>query len=125
MSTNPEARAWLQVRSAALRRNYARLRESVGPGVGVIPMVKADAYGLGMAGAVEVLRDEGPWGWGVATLTEGLRLRELDVLDPVVVFAPLQRAELDDALAATLLAWDSSCGASSLSGPSLARRSAS
>ena len=102
MSTNPEGRAWLRVRGDALLRNFARLRAAVGPAVRVIPMVKADAYGLGMTETVRVLRAGDPWGWGVATLGEGLRLRELGVEDPVVVFSPLVDDELEPAVRARL-----------------------
>jgi alanine racemase len=98
MSTNPDARAWLYVRSDALRRNYARLRDSAGPEAALIPMVKADAYGLGMEGVVEALGPEGPWAWGVATLAEALHLREIGREEPVVVFSPLQSTELDAAV---------------------------
>jgi alanine racemase len=82
--------------------NFESLRASVGDEARVIPMVKADAYGLGMAEVVRVLRPAGPWGWGVATLGEGLRLRDLGVADPVVVLAPLMPAELDSAVRAEL-----------------------
>jgi len=102
MSTNPEGRAWLRASSRALVANFERLRASVGAEARVIPMVKADAYGLGMADVVRVLRPAGPWGWGVATLGEGLRLRDLGVEEPVVVLAPLTPAELPEAIRAGL-----------------------
>jgi len=102
MSTNPEGRAWLRASSSALVANFERLKASVGAAARVIPMVKADAYGLGMADVVRVLRPAGPWGWGVATLGEGLRLRDLGVADPVVVLAPLVPAELGQAVRARL-----------------------
>jgi alanine racemase len=65
-------------------------------------MVKADAYGLGVAEAVRVLTPEGPWGWGVATLEEGLELRRLGVAVPVIVFPPLPHDSLEPAVAADL-----------------------
>ena len=103
MSTNPDARAWLLLRADALLENFARLRAAGGPNVRIIPMVKADAYGLGMLEVVRVLRSEGPWGWGVATLAEGLLLRDEAAVDePVVVFSPLVEAELEPALRADL-----------------------
>jgi len=102
MSTNPEGRAWLRASSRALLANFERLRTSVGADARIIPMVKSDAYGLGMADVVRVLRPAGPWGWGVATLGEGLRLRELGATEPVVVLAPLLPAELAPAVRAGL-----------------------
>jgi alanine racemase len=94
MSTNPEARAWVEIRADALRANVARIRAAVGAGVGVLPMVKADAYGLGLAEAVRVLDAEDPWGFGVATVDEGARLRALGVTRRIVVCSPTPPGEL-------------------------------
>ena len=66
-----KARAWVEVDGRALRRNLERIRRSVGPRPALIPMVKADAYGLGVAGAVRALEPAEPWGYGVATANEG------------------------------------------------------
>lgn len=90
------------MRADALRKNLARIRTAVGPQALIIPMVKADAYGLGVAQTVEALAPDGPWGWGVATLDEGIELRRLGVSDPVIVFCPLPEACLEAALAAGL-----------------------
>jgi alanine racemase len=65
-------------------------------------MVKGDAYGLGMSQAVRALGPEGPWGWGVATVDEGLGLRALGIEAPVIVFCPLPGESLADAVAARL-----------------------
>jgi alanine racemase len=102
MSTNPKGRAWLDVRADALLDNLARLRSVLDPGVGVLPMVKADAYGLGMPAVARTLRTAGVWGFGVATVEEGLRLRALGVDGPVVVLSPAPYAELDAAVDADL-----------------------
>ena len=111
MSTNPEARAWIRVRADALRRNYDQIRASVGPATSIIPMVKADAYGLGMREVVRALTRKGPWGWGVATLDEGIQLREMGVEDPIVVFCPLPDDSFAPALAAQLQGTGSSLDA--------------
>lgn len=75
--------------SASLRRNFRRLRDAVPAGVRLVPMVKADGYGLGMLQVVRALAPERPWGWGVATVEEGVVLRDAGVREPVVVFSPL------------------------------------
>ena len=102
MSTSPDTRAWIRVRGDALRRNYRRIREAVGPNVAIIPMVKADAYGLGVRDVVRALLPETPWGWGVATIDEGLTLRELGVTSPVIVCSPTFGPAIREALAADL-----------------------
>lgn len=94
----PRARAWIEVRAGALRRNLKRIRSAVGPEAPFIPMVKADAYGLGMREAVTALLPEDPWGWGVATVLEGQALRELDPRRPVVVVAPVSPDEVGGGL---------------------------
>ncbi|MBI4539653.1 MAG: alanine racemase [Gemmatimonadetes bacterium] len=89
MSTDLRARAWIEVNAAALCRNLRRIREAVGDGPALIPMVKADAYGLGIAGAVRALELVDPWGYGVATVEEGTCLRELGVRRPILVSSPV------------------------------------
>ncbi len=96
MSTNPTRRAWVQIDGGALRRNYGRIVESAGPEVRILPMVKADAYGLGVADVVSCLAPLGPWGWGVATVPEGARLRDLAVERPIVVCSPVPPDELEE-----------------------------
>jgi alanine racemase len=102
MSTSPDARAWIRVRADALQQNYRRVRASVGLATKIIPMVKADAYGLGMREVVQALSSEEPAGWGVATIDEGLDLRGLGVTQPIIVCSPTTGASLTDALAAEL-----------------------
>jgi alanine racemase len=94
MSTNPKARAWVQVEADALRRNFREIRDAVGPDVRTLPMVKANAYGLGSAEVVACLDPEQPWGYGVAAVAEGVRLRELGVERPLVVCSPVPTAEM-------------------------------
>jgi alanine racemase len=61
-------------------------------------MVKADAYGLGMAGAVEALSRDEPWGFGVAAVGEGVALRAMGFGGPVVVFSPTPPGEVEAAV---------------------------
>jgi alanine racemase len=65
-------------------------------------MIKADAYGLGAKGALRALEVLEPWGYGVATVSEGEELRDLGVSRSVVVFTPLLHGELVRARAARL-----------------------
>ena len=61
-------------------------------------MVKANAYGLGVRGAVAALETGEPGGYGVATVEEGLELRALGVGRPVWVMTPPPIPALPDAL---------------------------
>jgi alanine racemase len=57
-----QARAWVEVDTGAVRANYRTLRERMGPGPAIMPMVKADAYGLGALRVVGVLEPLDAWG---------------------------------------------------------------
>lgn len=63
----------------------------------VIPMVKADAYGLGAPRVVDAivaaLAPEGPRAFGVATVAEGEALRAGGWAGRIVVFAPIPPGE--------------------------------
>jgi alanine racemase len=86
-------RAWVDVDLGALRRNGAAIAARAG--VPLLPMVKADAYGLGAARVARVLEDLDLWGFGVATVREGEELRRVGITRPIVVFTPVLPAELD------------------------------
>ncbi|MES2358541.1 MAG: alanine racemase [Gemmatimonadota bacterium] len=94
------ARAWLDVSIAALRQNAAELQRRTG--LQLIPMVKANAYGVGVAGVVGALESLAPLAYGVATVREGEQLRKLGIVRPVVVFTPLLAAEYERAATADL-----------------------
>lgn len=79
-------RAWVDVDLGALVANYDTLLALTKPRVGVLPVVKADAYGLGMCPVARTLEPRGPWGYGVAALSEGVELREKGMDAPVIHF---------------------------------------
>jgi alanine racemase len=98
------SRAWVDLSVDALRANYSTIRRSVVAGTGVIPMVKADAYGIGLAVAVRALEPLEPWGFGVASAAEGQAVRALGVRRPVLVVTPLPPDDVDVAAAHRLTA---------------------
>ncbi len=87
--SNPDApdRAWLDVDLGAIVRNARRFQELIG--APLLPMVKADGYGLGAVPVARALEAIAPWGYGVATPEEGARLRGAGITRPLLVFSPL------------------------------------
>jgi alanine racemase len=77
---------WAEVDLDALAWNFRAVRERVGPGVRVMGVVKADAYGHGAAECARRLEAEGADWFGVATPEEGLTLRRAGVTRPVLSF---------------------------------------
>ena len=88
-------RAWIEVDLGALRRNSRVISDRAGDGCRLLPMVKADAYGVGLERVVQALNPLRPWGYGVAATAEGRQLRELGWGGRIVVFAPTLPADLD------------------------------
>jgi alanine racemase len=69
-------RSFAEISSSALTGNYEVLRDRA-KGQLILPMIKADAYGHGSVWAAQVLAESSDlYGLGVATLEEGVRLRE-------------------------------------------------
>ena len=93
-------RAWIEIDLRAVRRNAQAIAQR--SGARLLPMVKADAYGLGAVAVARELERLDPWGFGVATVSEGEELRRAGVRRPIVVFTPLWGADLDACHAADL-----------------------
>ncbi|HUG39867.1 MAG TPA: alanine racemase [Longimicrobiales bacterium] len=104
MAIRPDARAWVEVDLDSLRANYATLRRVVKAGTALLPMVKADAYGLGAERVVRALEPFDPLGYGVATAAEGAALRAAGIVRPILVATPIPEGDVDVAAAARLTA---------------------
>jgi alanine racemase len=102
MSTDSRSRAWVDVSIRAFQENFLTIREAVGADVRIIPMVKANAYGLGLFEALDALEPLEPWGYGVAAVEEGIRIRERGIEKPVLVLSPLPPASYRPAVEAGL-----------------------
>lgn len=94
-------RAWIEVDLGALRRNAAAIAARAG--VPILPMVKADGYGLGAARIARELDQDEPWGFGVATVAEGEELRRVGITRTIMIFTPLLAEDLDGAERANLV----------------------
>jgi alanine racemase len=88
-------RAWVEIDLDALLRNARTLGDRAH--APLLPMVKADAYGLGALPVVRALESLDPWGYGVAMIDEGAELRAAGIRRPIVVFTPLLVDEFDAA----------------------------
>ena len=86
--------------SARCYETQPRSRRS--PGARLLPMVKADAYGLGAVRVARALERLDPWGFGVATIAEGEELRGAGIARPIVVFTPVLAGDFDAAIRADL-----------------------
>jgi alanine racemase len=81
------ARAWVDIDLDALGANARAFQRLAG--ARLMPVVKADAYGLGVGAVVRALEAVDPWGYGVGTVEEGRELRELGIERPILILTPL------------------------------------
>jgi alanine racemase len=91
--TPDTARAWVDVDLDALVRNARSFAAAAG--VPLLPMVKADGYGLGGLAVARALAEVEPWGYGVATIDEARELFVNGIVRPIVVFTPLLPSLID------------------------------
>jgi alanine racemase len=88
MTSSPDtARAWVDIDLDAL---VANARAIIAACRGrLLPMVKANGYGLGATAVARALEPLDPWGFGIATPEEGAGLRAHGVVRPLLVTSPL------------------------------------
>jgi alanine racemase len=97
MSDPPKGRpTHCQIDLAALRWNFEQVRSVIGPGIKILSVVKADAYGHGAPEVAAALAEAGSDGFGVATLEEGIELREAGIHSPILVLTAVYPEQLEE-----------------------------
>ena len=92
----------LSIDLQALRHNFRQLRQHCGPGVKIMAVIKADAYGHGLVPSARALAAEGADYFGVAYLSEGIRLRQAGIDAPILLLMGIIPEEAGAAVAANL-----------------------
>lgn len=88
MPRYPETRwAWVEVDQAALRRNVRAFKQLLRPRQKMCCVVKADAYGHGAAVCAQVMVRAGADMFAVATVEEGVHLRQAGITLPILVLS--------------------------------------
>jgi alanine racemase len=101
MTISPDTmRAWVDIDLAALVSNARKV--AAVSGSRLLPMVKANGYGLGAVEVARALEKVDPWGYGVASVEEGEALRSAGISRAIVVFTPLLPAWIPRYLALDL-----------------------
>jgi alanine racemase len=85
---------WVEVDLEALRHNYEIVRQKIGPGVKLLGVVKADAYGHGAVEVSRLWEEVGIDMLGVTTIDEGQQLRQAGITVPILVFRPFLPEEI-------------------------------
>jgi alanine racemase len=85
------SRGWLEIDLDAIVRNARAMAART---ANILPMVKADAYGMGAVRVVRALEQIAPWGYGIATVEEGRELRDAGIERPILIFTSVEIDEL-------------------------------
>lgn len=83
---------WAEISCAALRRNSALVRALAGRRR-VMAVIKADAYGHGAVPVARVLEAAGSDAFGVATIEEGIELREAGITKPILLLGGIYMSD--------------------------------
>jgi alanine racemase len=86
-----------EIRLSALRHNFHTLRSLLPRRSGVMAIVKANAYGHGAVSVGRALEAEGARMLGVATVEEGIELRQGEVRVPILVLGGVDAAQAAEA----------------------------
>ena len=91
-----EKRTWAEINLDALANNIRQIRKITNPNAQVMAVVKADAYGHGVARCAELLLKNGADRFGVATLNEAIELRRIFDEVPILILGSSFESETDE-----------------------------
>lgn len=92
-------RAWVEIDLTALTHNIQQIRTLLSPKTDLMAVVKADAYGHGSVTVAQTVLQAGATWLGVATIPEGIELREAGVEAPILIMGATHTAEQIRAIA--------------------------
>jgi alanine racemase len=95
-------RAWVEIDLAALDANIKRLCGLLSPTTSLMAVVKADGYGHGAVTVAETVLQAGATCLGVATVPEGIQLRQAGIRAPILILGAVISPEQVYAL----VSWD-------------------
>jgi alanine racemase len=86
-------RAWVEINQGALAHNVAQVKSLLAPRTRLMAVVKADAYGHGAVNVAETVLQSGASHLAIATLAEGIELREAGIQAPILVLGAINTPE--------------------------------
>ena len=95
-TSTPRAPLTVTIDCNNLKANFRQIRQFVPSATKVLPIIKADAYGHGAVPVAQTLESLDIFGFGVASVREGILLREHQIKAPIVIMGPLLGEHLPD-----------------------------
>jgi len=97
-----EGRVWAEIYLDHLVDNYKIIKRKV-KSAKIIAAIKADAYGHGALETARILEAEGVFMFGVASVEEGIELRQGGITSPILVLSPVLYTQIDEVLEYNLI----------------------
>ena len=79
--------SWVEINRGAIQHNVLQTKRLLSQGTRLMAIVKADAYGHGAVEVAKAAAGAGASYFGVATVNEGIELREAGVREPILMLA--------------------------------------
>lgn len=92
-------RAWVEIDLAAIAHNVSQIKRLLKPQTEFMAVVKADAYGHGAVAIAQAALQSGATWLGVATIPEGIELREAGIQAPILILGATYMPEQIQAIA--------------------------
>jgi len=89
-------RSWVEVDLDNFRKNLSEVKRLIGPGVKIMQVVKADAYGHGAIEIANAALKCGVFCFGVASADEGVQLRVSGIEAPIIILSPSPVGEIPE-----------------------------
>lgn len=86
-------RAWVEIDQQALIHNVQQFKAFLKPGTELMAVVKADAYGHGAIRIAQTVLQAGASWLAIATLGEGIELREAGITAPILILGAINTPE--------------------------------
>ncbi len=91
-------RAWAEIDLRIISGNVKKIKKQIGERSEFMAVVKADAYGHGAVEISKTVLEHGATWLGVATVQEGIELRDAGIDAPILVLAPIPKETICDAI---------------------------
>ncbi|MFN9175305.1 MAG: alanine racemase [Synechocystis sp.] len=92
-------RAWVEIDQGALIHNVQQFKRHIKPETALMAVVKADAYGHGAIRVAQTALQAGADWLAIATLGEGIELREAGITAPILILGGINTPEEIQAIA--------------------------
>jgi alanine racemase len=94
-----QQRAWVEINCNALKNNVRQIKRFLSPDTEFMAVVKADAYGHGAVKVAEIALQNGANSLAIATLGEGIELRQSGISAPILILGAINTIEEIKAIA--------------------------